>query len=76
MPRPKSLLKNVSIDRAGKSHNCQHVRTHRILTGEKRLKLKVDRTYEHFCKQCALNMIDADITKLQLLKEKLLNEEE
>ena len=71
MPRPKSLLKRIDVDIAQRSHNCQHVRSHRIIQGQKRLKLTVNRTEEHFCIECALQIIDADIRKLQILKEQL-----
>ncbi|GBK66233.1 hypothetical protein P4H94_14930 [Paenibacillus macerans] len=75
MPRPKSLVKSIEVDMAKRAHSCQHVPSHRILSGEKRLKLKVDRTYEHFCTECALKMIDSDIEKLQSIKEQITQKE-
>jgi phosphoribosylformylglycinamidine (FGAM) synthase-like amidotransferase family enzyme len=71
MPRPKSVLKRLQVDTAQRSHYCQHVRSHRILQGQKRLKLIVNRNEEHFCIDCALQIIEADIKKLQDLKEQL-----
>lgn len=74
MPRPKSLLKKLSVDVAQRSHNCQHVPSHRIQQGEKRLKVTKDRTNEHYCVLCAVESIDASIRKLQELKRELLGE--
>ena len=64
MPRPKSLLKSFDFDYAKKSHTCQHNRTHKINKGDKRLKLKVNRTIEYFCLDCARKIITSDIKKL------------
>lgn len=73
MPRPKSLLKSVTVDIAQRAHNCQHVPSHRVHTGDKRLKLAKERTHEHFCVECAVQMIDADIDKLTKLKMQLVD---
>jgi hypothetical protein len=67
MGKPKSLIKNMSIDTAKVSHFCKHNGKHKILKGEKRLKLKVGRSYQHFCTVCAKNFLEIDITKLQNL---------
>jgi hypothetical protein len=64
MARPKSLLPRLQIDTALKAHRCQHNSNHQILKGEKRLKVSVGRTDEHFCKECALRIIKYDIDKL------------
>jgi hypothetical protein len=58
MPNPKSLLRSISIDVAGNSHNCQHNGSHRIQKGEFRLKTKRDgASPEHFCLSCALESV-------------------
>ncbi|GED55700.1 hypothetical protein [Brevibacillus agri] len=74
MPRPKSFLKKVSVDMTLKSHKCQHVKTHILNQGDKRMKLTVGRTHEHFCIECAIKIIDSDIAKLKALREALLSE--
>ena len=66
MARPKSFLRNLSIDRAGRAHKCHHC-THRLQKGEKRLKVKVDRKIEHFCIKCAIKFMRMDIEKLNSL---------
>ena len=71
MPRPKSILQNATVDIAGKSHDCQHVASHRILKGDKRLKVKKNRSNEYFCIGCALKILESDICKLQELKRQL-----
>ena len=74
MPRPKSLLKRLVVDVAQRSHNCQHVPSHRIQQGDKRLKVTIDRTSEHYCAACALDSIDAGIRRLQELRRELLGD--
>jgi len=73
MARPKSVLKKLEVDVALKSHNCQHNSHHRINLGSKRLKVTVERTSEHFCIECALKIIDSDISKLNALRKELTN---
>ncbi len=71
MPRPKSLLTRSSVDYAQRAHRCQHVSSHHIQTGEKRLKVSVARTVEYFCISCALAIIEADMETLQRLRQEL-----
>lgn len=71
MPRPKSVLLRLEVDAAQKAHNCQHNGAHRLERGFKRLKVTKDRTVEHFCVQCALDIIKRDIAKLQGLADEL-----
>lgn len=72
MPRPKSIVQRVEIDRAQRAHNCQHNAAHRIQAGEKRLKLRDGRSAEHYCTSCALAIINRDISKLRTLAEELI----
>jgi ribosomal protein L18 len=71
VPRPKSLLPNVVVDEAKKAHNCQHNAAHRLEQGDRRLRLGVQRTHEHFCVQCGLDIIERDIAKLRALAHQL-----
>ncbi len=71
MARSKSLLPNLVVDEAKKAHDCQHNRAHRLQQGDKRLRVRVQRTYEHFCTPCALDIIEGDIAKLQALAGEL-----
>ncbi|MBN2435567.1 MAG: hypothetical protein JXK07_09920 [Spirochaetes bacterium] len=71
MPRPKSLLKSFDFDNAKKAHNCQHNGKHRINAGDKRLKLKVNRTHEHYCLECAKKIIESDLLKLKSALEQI-----
>ena len=75
MAKPKSFIKTLSIDTAQKSHSCKHNGKHIISKGNKRLKLKVNRTYEHFCIICAKDFIQNDINKLKTLLQELENSE-
>lgn len=67
----KSILHRLLVDQAGKAHNCKHNKRHRLERGERRLKFKVQRTYEHFCVQCALRMIDKARARLDELEQQL-----
>ena len=58
MAKPKSFLKSMSLDHAKRSHNCQHNSKHRILMGDIRLGLKVERSTEYFCKDCAIKFLE------------------
>jgi len=69
--KPKSLLPNVVVDEAKHAHDCQHNARHRLEQGDKRLKVRVGRTYEHFCSACSLDTIERDIAKLQALRDQL-----
>lgn len=67
MASPKSFIKSLSIDKAKNSHNCKHSSKHRINRGEKRLGLKVERSTQYFCKDCAIKFLEngaRDISKL------------
>lgn len=69
----KSLVQRSEVDQTLKSHNCKASSKHRLQPGDPRLKVHVDRSYAHYCKECALKIIEADITKLQALAEQLRN---
>lgn len=71
MGRVRSLLDSVQFDRAQKSHNCQANRAHRIRMGERRLKVKVGRSYEHYCLECACKILAADAAKIRELASEL-----
>jgi len=73
MPNPKSLLRPISIDVAGNSHDCQHNKSHRIRKGDRRLKIKRDgASPEHFCLRCALESVRNDLGRLAALEQEIL----
>jgi len=65
----KSLICQVGVDTAGKSHNCQANSRHRIAMGDVRLKVRNGRSWDHYCADCARTIIARDIAKLTLLQE-------
>jgi hypothetical protein len=71
MGRLKSLVKNVTVNKAVKSHNCKRDKEHRVQAGEKRLRVKEGRSTAHYCPECGTASILADITKLQNLQKEL-----
>lgn len=64
----KSLVIPVKIDRAGKSHNCQANSKHRVAMGDIRLKVRNGRSWDHYCRECALKILAGDIAKLTALQ--------
>ena len=68
MSRIKSLIAQVQIDRAGKTHNCQANARHRVEKGDLRLKVRNGRSWDHYCRACAELIIDHDIQKLTNLR--------
>jgi hypothetical protein len=71
MARQKSVLLRMEVDQAIRSHDCQHNPNHRMHPGNKRLKVTKDRTEEHFCVECALEMIKLATEKLQAVAAEL-----
>lgn len=67
----KSLIQRSEIDQVQRSHNCQASAKHRLKPGDRRLKVHVDRSQVHYCAECAIKIIEADITKLQELARQL-----
>ena len=69
----KSLVQRSEVDLVKKSHNCQASAKHRLTPGERRLKVRVNRSYDHYCSACAIKIIEDDIVKLQKLAEQIRN---
>ncbi len=64
----KSLVVQVKVDTAGKAHNCQANANHRIERGDVRLKVRNGRSWDHYCRACAVTIIARDIAKLTALQ--------
>lgn len=67
----KSLVQRSEVDQAKQAHNCQASAKHRLQMGDRRLKVFVDRSHDHYCADCALKIIEADIAKLQELARQI-----
>ncbi|MGI1678070.1 MAG: hypothetical protein K6L75_05015 [Cellvibrionaceae bacterium] len=67
MARIKSLITQTEVDEAQRAHNCQASSKHRIERGQKRLKVKNGRSWDHYCVACAKQIIGKDKEKLNLL---------
>lgn len=65
MPRIRSLVERIEVDQAGKAHNCQANARHRIEKGDRRLKVRNGRSWDHYCFECARTIIQRDIAALQ-----------
>jgi hypothetical protein len=64
MGKTKSFLKNISIDTAKSSHSCKHNKKHKINKGDKRLKLKKNRAFQHFFFFFSKESLKKDISEL------------
>ena len=64
----KSLVIQVEVDKARKSHNCQANSKHRVAMGDVRLKVRNGRSWDHYCHDCALTILARDIVKLTALQ--------
>lgn len=71
MAKPKSFLKSLSIDCAKRAHDCQHNSKHRILKDDKRLGLRVERSTEYFCKECAVKFLEKNLEEIKTLIDEL-----
>ncbi len=67
MPRIRSVVIRIEVDEAKKAHNCQANASHRILKGDRRLKVRNRRSWDHYCLCCAAVIIGRDIVELQTL---------
>jgi hypothetical protein len=68
MARVKSLIIRVEIDEVQKAHNCQASAAHRLVRGDKRLKVRNGRSWDHYCVTCATVILERDIAELQTLR--------
>jgi hypothetical protein len=71
MGKLKSFIKNIEVTHARRKHCCKHNKKHIVNAGDKRLTLKVNRSYENFCIECAKISLKADIAKLQSILNQL-----
>lgn len=71
MPRIKSLIIRSEVDTAKRAHNCRGNVRHRIVRGDKRLKVRHGRDWRHYCLQCANAIIKRDQNTLNALARDL-----
>jgi hypothetical protein len=64
----KSLLIRVEIDAALKAHTCQANPRHRLQRGDRRLKVRNGRSWDHYCVSCAAAILSRDIEELTVLQ--------
>ena len=74
MPRPKTFIKNITVDIAKRAHNCKSSKSHRINSGNKRVGLKEGRSKHYYCIECAIKFINSDINHLILIREEIEKE--
>jgi hypothetical protein len=67
VPRIKSLVIRVEIDEVRRAHNCQASAGHHLVMGDRRLKVRKGRSWDHYCVSCAVAILQRDISGLQEL---------
>jgi hypothetical protein len=67
----KTLVITTDVDHALKAHNCQANAKHRITRGNPRLKVKNERSWDHYCLSCAVDIVARDLDKLRQLQTEL-----
>jgi hypothetical protein len=65
----KTLIIGTKVDRAKRAHNCQANAKHRIEAGDVRLGVRNERSWDHYCLDCAEKIIVRDINKLTELRK-------
>jgi len=65
------LTLKLKVDEAQKRHSCQHNPKHALHKGDRRLKVTVGRTDEHYCVSCARRFIQESIARLEALDHEL-----
>lgn len=71
MARIKSIIIQTGVDVAGRAHNCQRDSSHRINQGDRRLKVRNGRSWDHYCLNCAKAILDRDMRRLQELAQEV-----
>ena len=71
MPRIRSLRIRAQVDVARRAHNCQGNARHRVERGDKRLKVRNGRGWDHYCLECARIIVHRDIEALEALAREL-----
>ena len=71
MSRIKSLIIHSEVDVAKRAHNCQGNAQHRIKRGDKRLKVRKGRSWDHYCIKCAKTIIARNVAQLEELSREL-----
>jgi hypothetical protein len=64
----KSLVIGAKIDKTINAHNCQANAKHRLQRGDRRLKVRNGRSWDHYCSSYAAAILSRDIEKLTALQ--------
>ncbi len=71
MPRPKSFLPQLLVERAERRHSCRQDDEHVILQGDIRLTMKDGREVRRYCLECAIRFLNLDRDKILVLVNEL-----
>lgn len=67
----RTLLTRAEVDIAQRGHNCQANGRHRIEKGDVRLKIRKERSWEHYCVACGSAILARDAAKLSMVQANL-----
>lgn len=70
MGRPKSLIKNIQITEAKRTHSCKSNNKHKILKGNLRITVKEGQNERNYCIDCGKRFIELAINELDELRKK------
>lgn len=71
MSRLRSLIIHAEVDTAKKAHDCRSNHRHRIESGDRRLKVRNGRSWQHYCFECAKAIVRNGISTLEVLASTL-----
>lgn len=67
----KRLHLRIEIDNAQRAHLCQANAKHQLAKGDRRLKVRNGRSWDHYCVDCATTMLSESITSLDEVRRTL-----
>ena len=70
MARPKSLIKNIKITKAKRSHSCKSNAQHKIMKGDLRITVKEGQNERNYCMACGKRFLESAIKELRELRDK------
>ncbi len=68
MGRQKSLIKNLKVTSAKRTHFCKANSKHKILKGDQRLTVKEGQSEKNYCLKCGKKFLDNAIDELSKLR--------
>lgn len=71
MAKPKSLIKNIQLTIAKRSHSCKSNAQHKIANGEARLTVKEGQNESNYCLECGKRFLQLAMDDLSEMQRKI-----